>query len=587
LIFFSGKTHLANAVAGQLGVPYFRVSAPELVAGMSGESESRIRDLFKAASNAAPSLIFMDELDVIAAKRSGDGGGRGMEKRMVAQLLTSMDSVSPSNNRNNCAVVVIAATNRPDAMDPALRRAGRFDREILLGVPDEEARERMIGTMTTKMRLYGDFDCKVLARKTPGYVGADIKSLSKEAAVIAINRIFCDVLCDDGNIIQTKQSLTSESIGGPIMDENDTSCLLNAKGSKILSSTRHPLPCVGEVSPLTSQQMEPLYVTMDDFLAAIPLVQPSAKREGFAIIPDVTWNDVGALHSIRQDLKMSVLEPIRNPERFKQLGLPLPAGVMLYGPPGCGKTLLAKAIANESGANFISVKGPELLDKYVGESERSVRLVFERARSSSPCIIFFDELDSLVPRRGSGGDGGGGVSERVVNQLLTEMDGLDSRRSVFVIAATNRPELIDPAMMRPGRLDKLLYVPLPTAEERVHIIQALASKVQLHSDVDLASIVMSPRANGYSGADCAALIREAGLAVLKEMMDATASNDEASATLCISSRHFDIAFTTVMPSVSKKDQARYDRLRDVMARARSRGNEKADNATKEGQNEST
>jgi ribosome biogenesis ATPase len=588
----SGKTHLANAVAGQLGVPYFRVSAPELVAGMSGESEGRIRDLFQAASSCAPSLIFMDELDVIAAKRSGDGGGRGMEKRMVAQLLTSMDSVSPANNRNNCAVVVIAATNRPDAMDPALRRAGRFDREILLGVPDEEARERMIGTMTSKMRLYGDFDCKVLARKTPGYVGADIKSLAKEAAVVAIDRIFRDVLRDDNQKVEQILEEAKENVTTPMADIQDTHTSLNSKRDTTFPPSSMPqVLSVGEVIPLTTKQMEPLYVTMDDFLAAIPLVQPSAKREGFAIIPDVTWNDVGALQAIRQDLKMSVLEPIRNPERFKQLGLPLPAGVMLYGPPGCGKTLLAKAIANESGANFISVKGPELLDKYVGESERSVRLVFERARSSSPCIIFFDELDSLVPRRGSGGDGGGGVSERVVNQLLTEMDGLESRRSVFVIAATNRPELIDPAMMRPGRLDKLLYVPLPTAEERVHIIRALASKIRLHPDVDLACIAMSPRADGYSGADCSALLREAGLAVLKENMDATTTNAAAPgedlSTLCIASRHFDVAFTSVMPSVSKSDQARYDRIRNVMARARSRGNEKVDDNSKAVDNQTT
>jgi ribosome biogenesis ATPase len=310
---------------------------------------------------------------------------------------------------------------------------------------------------------------------------------------------------------------------------------------------------------------------MDDFLIAIPLVQPSSKREGFATVPDVTWENVGALEGIREELSLSVLEPIRSPEKFQALGLPLPAGVLLYGPPGCGKTLLAKAVANESGANFISVKGPELLDKYVGESEKAVRLVFDRARSSSPCIVFFDELDSLVPRRGSD-NGGGGVSERVVNQLLTEMDGLESRRSVFIIAATNRPELIDPAMMRPGRLDKLLYVPLPTALERVSILKTLASKVTLGNDVDLVSIGMSSRAEGYSGADCAALLREAGLAVLKE--DALATSEgrsPSSVELRIMAKHFEVAFTSVLPSVSKKDQSRYDRIRDRMAHARSRG----------------
>jgi ribosome biogenesis ATPase len=417
-----GKTHLANAIAGQLGVPYFRVSAPELVSGMSGESEARIRDLFQTASDLAPSIIFLDELDVIAGKRSDGGSSRGMEKRMVAQLLTSMDMLDPKYNRQQAPVIVLGATNRSDSIDPALRRAGRFDKEILLGVPDEKARIGILRTMTKEMKLSGDFDFKVLARRTPGYVGADVRSLTKEAAVIAINRIFKDVLKD--------QKLPSD-----ILPESGESNNYNDD--------------ITAVTPLTSEQMEPLYVTMDDFLAAVPHVQPSSKREGFATVPGVTWEEIGALGSIREELALSVLEPIRNPEKFEALGIPLPAGVMLYGPPGCGKTLLAKAIANESGCNFISVKGPELLDKYVGESERSVRLVFERARSSSPCIVFFDELDSLCPKRGSDGGGGGGVSERVVNQLLTEMDGLESRRSVFVIAATNRPELIDPAMMRP------------------------------------------------------------------------------------------------------------------------------------------
>jgi ribosome biogenesis ATPase len=421
-----GKTHLANAIAGQLGVSYFRVSAPELVSGMSGESEARIRELFQAASDAAPSVVFLDELDAIAPKRSDGGSSRGMEKRMVAQLLTSLDMLDPKYNQHNAPVIVLGATNRPDSIDPALRRAGRFDREILLGVPDEDARIAILKTMTKDMKLDGDFNLKVLARQTPGYVGADIRSLTKEAAVNAINRIFKDVLKDQ----KLPSDMAADVDGTSGTNTNDTDNNMS-------------------LTPLTAEEMEPLFVTMDDFLKAIPNVQPSSQREGFATVPGVSWDDIGALGSIREELTLSVLEPIRNPEKFKLLGIPLPAGVMLYGPPGCGKTLLAKAIANESGANFISIKGPELLDKYVGESERSVRLVFERARSSSPCVVFFDELDSLCRKRGSGDDGGSGVSERVVNQLLTEMDGLESRRNVFVIAATNRPELIDPAMMRP------------------------------------------------------------------------------------------------------------------------------------------
>ena len=575
-----GKTHLANAIAGQLGLPYYRVSAPELVSGMSGESEGRIRDLFAAASDTAPSLIFMDELDAIAPKRNNDGGGnRGMEKRMVAQLLTSMDMVAPKYNRNKAPVLILGATNRPDAMDPALRRAGRFDKEILLTVPDEEAREGILRTMTQGMRLEDrkDFNFKLLARKTPGYVGADVRSLTKEAAVIAINRIFQHVLTDECAAMPSNQTENQPSSTEPLNNEsnnnnennnNDNDNNDNNNNSEDRDNGANA-ETPTEVVPLTKEQMDPLYVTMNDFLEAIPLVQPSSKREGFATVPDVSWDDIGALQSVRDELTLSVLEPIRNPEKFQALGLSLPAGVLLYGPPGCGKTLLAKAIANESGANFLSVKGPELLDKYVGESERAVRVVFERARASSPCMVFFDELDSLCPRRGSDHGGGGGVSERVVNQLLTEMDGLESRRTVFVIAATNRPELIDPAMMRPGRLDKLLYVPLPQPDDRVSILKALSGKIRLADTVNLDRIGRSERAEGYSGADCAALLREAGLAVVKESMERPPSSEQA--LLCIDNPHFDYAFRHVLPSVSKRDQARYEKIRDRMARARSRG----------------
>ena len=282
---------------------------------MSGESESRIRNLFQKCSDAAPAILFLDELDAIAPKRSE--GGRGMEQRMVAQLLTCMDLLKPENNRDQAAVIVIAATNRPDAMDPALRRAGRFDKEILLGVPDEDARKRILETMTKDMRLSGDFDFRQLARKTPGFVGADVKSLAKEAAVIAINRIFQNVLKEQTNSVAT------------ILEDSAVSDGLDVA----VSSQDLTVP----VQPLSAEQMEPLYVSMDDFLEAIPLVQPSSKREGFATVPDVSWDEIGALQSIREELTMSVLEPIRSPEKFKALGLSLPAGVLLYGPPGCGE----------------------------------------------------------------------------------------------------------------------------------------------------------------------------------------------------------------------------------------------------------
>ncbi|KAL7446366.1 hypothetical protein ACHAXM_010152 [Skeletonema potamos] len=568
-----GKTHLAKAISGELNVSYFQVSAPELVGGVSGESELRVRTLFESAANYAPAIIFIDEIDAIAPKRGegAGGGGKSMEKRIVAQLLTSMDSIHPQNNRNASAVIVLGATNRPDAMDPALRRAGRFDREIVLGAPDEAAREGILQVMTSQMRVEGSLDYKVLARKTPGFVGADLRSLTKEAAVIAIKRIFrMDLLGGSGDAEKHDDNLSNYT---------------NARDTPEESSSND----INSIVPLTPEQLSPLYITMEDFLAAIPHVQPSSKREGFATVPDVSWDDIGALASIREELTLSVLEPIAHPEKFEALGLPLPAGVLLYGPPGCGKTLLAKAIANESGANFISVKGPELLDKYVGESERSVRVVFERARSSSPCIIFFDELDSLCPKRGSDSGGGGGVSERVVNQLLTEMDGLDSRRSVFVIAATNRPELIDPAMLRPGRLDKLLYVPLPSPDDRYSILQALGASIKLASDVNLHTIAHDSRANGFSGADCAALLREAGLAVLRDGIlgkptpqAGDVEEGKESTPLQITSGHFQYAFDHVLPSVSKKDQARYDKLRDRMARARTRSSAEADTVATHG-----
>jgi len=576
-----GKTHLANAIAGQLNVTYFSVSAPELVSGMSGESEGNIRDLFKTASDMAPSLVFMDELDAIAPKR--DDGGKSMEKRMVAQLLTCMDSVAPQFNKNNAAVMVLGATNRPDTMDSALRRAGRFDQELVLGVPDEDARIAIFSTACQSLRLDGSVCYKTLARLTPGYVGADVKSLIKEAAVLAINRSLqqrqmghhngneiAEQLGNSGMRLKKEEQATKT-----ISTQIDTTAY-SANKERIdeiqSSSSTQPDHSV----PFTPDQISNLYITMQDFKNAIPLVQPSGKREGFATIPDVSWDDIGALQKIREELTLTVLEPIRHPEKFKILGLSVPAGVLLYGPPGCGKTLLAKAIANESGANFLSIKGPELLDKYVGESERAVRRVFERARASSPCIVFFDELDSLCPKRGSSGGGESGVSERVVNQLLTEMDGLTSRRSVFIMAATNRPELIDPAMMRPGRLDKLLYVPLPTPDERAMILKALSTNIALHETVDLAIIGTSTRAEGYSGADCAALLREAGLAVLKESMDLKTEQE-----LCIHPRHFDYAFDHVLPSVTAKDQARYDKIRDRMARARSRSTTTVANETEE------
>ena len=349
-----GKTHLAKAIAGELNVSYFQVSAPELVGGVSGESELRVRTLFESAARYAPAIIFIDEIDAIAPKRGegggGGGGGKSMEKRIVAQLLTSMDSIHPENTRNQSAVMVLGATNRPDAMDPALRRAGRFDREIVLGAPDESAREAILRVMTKEMRVEGDLDYKVLARKTPGFVGADVRSLTKEAAVLAINRIFKSELLSGGgfegggnkNDDVAKEGTCAKQEGEDPTDTTmsggaNNESVEETNATKADESKENARNDIQSITPLTEQQLQPLYITMEDFLAAITHVQPSSKREGFATVPGATWNDIGALGDIREELTLSVLEPISHPERFEALGLPLPAGVLLYGPPGCGK----------------------------------------------------------------------------------------------------------------------------------------------------------------------------------------------------------------------------------------------------------
>ncbi|KAG7379221.1 hypothetical protein PHYPSEUDO_008873 [Phytophthora pseudosyringae] len=571
----TGKSMLAHAIAGECGATFLKISAPEVVSGMSGESEQKLRELFDEAIARAPSIIFIDEIDAITPKR--ETSARGMEKRIVAQLLTSTDSLSLENTGGK-PVVLIGATNRPDALDSALRRAGRFDREICLGIPDEEAREKILRVLARKMTLEGDFDFAALARRTPGYVGADLVSLTKEAAVGAVNRIFTNINAVrklTAEVDATSVSAETESPDAGTSDEAMDVDVTQEKPAEMTQDDTEEAPSAADdlraqVKPFTEEQLAPLSITMADFEAAIPKVQPSSKREGFATIPDVTWDDIGALNEVRDELSLAVLQPIAYPERFAALGLSMPAGVLLYGPPGCGKTLLAKAIAHESGANFISIKGPELLDKYVGESERSVRQVFQRARASSPCVVFFDELDALAPRRsgGAGGDGGGnGVSERVVNQLLTEMDGLDGRRNVFVIAATNRPDIIDPAMLRPGRLDKLLYVPLPQASERHQILKTVSAKCALAPSVQLEAVAADPRCEGFSGADLSALVREAGITALRET-DFT-KLEAGAITLSIEHHHFTTAFERVFPSVSRADQRMFDRMKKNLRKSRS------------------
>ncbi|NXB70590.1 NVL protein, partial [Donacobius atricapilla] len=497
-----GKTLLAQAIAGELELPMLKVAATEIVSGVSGESEQKLRELFEQAVSSAPCVLFIDEIDAITPKR--EVASKDMERRIVAQFLTCMDDLN--NVAATTQVLVIGATNRPDSLDPALRRAGRFDREICLGIPDEAAREKILQTLCRKLKLPESFEFRHLARLTPGYVGADLMALCREAAMGTVNRVLITSEEHGRNLRNLTHSAGNTAEGSP------------GVGTDILDELQRLLDLLKEQAPLPEEQLQKLCIEMNDFIVALSSVQPSAKREGFVTIPDVTWADIGALEDVREELTMAILAPVRNPEQFKALGLTTPAGVLLAGPPGCGKTLLAKAVANESGLNFISVKGPELLNMYVGESERAVRQVFQRARNSAPCVIFFDEVDALCPRRS---DRESGASVRVVNQLLTEMDGLENRQQVFIMAATNRPDIIDPAILRPGRLDKTLYVGLPPPEDRLAILKTITkdgTRPPLDSDVSLEEIAYSQHCDCYTGADLSALVREASICALRQEM---------------------------------------------------------------------
>ncbi|KAF8207269.1 P-loop containing nucleoside triphosphate hydrolase protein [Mycena galopus ATCC 62051] len=522
-----------GGIEGELGVPFISISAPSIVSGMSGESEKTLRDTFEEAKRVAPCLLFIDEIDAITPKR--ESAQREMERRIVAQFLTCMDEMS-WDKTDNKPVIVMGATNRPDSLDAALRRAGRFDHEISLGVPDEAARAKILRVLSSKLRLDGDFDFTALAKATPGYVGADLAALTGAAGIIAVKRIFKQL--SDGTLVLPSVSEQEETQDVLMADPTTT-------------------------GPTSAPQLAPLLITPVDFMLALKQVQPSAQREGFATVPDVTWADIGALHATRDALQMAIVLPLRRPLLFRSVGIAAPCGVLLWGPPGCGKTLLAKAVANESQANFISVKGPELLNKYVGESERAVRQVFARARASSPCVIFFDELDALVPRRD---DSLSESSARVVNTLLTELDGLDARKSVYVVAATNRPDMIDPAMVRPGRLDKLLYVDLPAARERGEIVRTILRGVPLGDAEAAVEQLVQDRCEGFSGADLAALVREAGVSALRRTigkpddMDVSAGADTAAQDASVT-----VTIPDFIDALDKVGPAKYEALRAKFA----------------------
>ncbi|KAF4634978.1 hypothetical protein G7Y89_g3120 [Cudoniella acicularis] len=532
-----GKTMIANAFAAEIGVSFIPLSAPSLVAGMSGESEKKIRDIFEEAKRMAPCLVFIDEIDVIMGKR--ESAQREMEKRIVAQMLTCMDDMALEKTGGK-PVIIIAATNRPDSLDPALRRAGRFNKEINLGVPNEQAREKILRALTQKLVLAEDFNYRALAKLTPGFVGADLNDVVSVAGTEAMKRMMAVL-----------KERTAEAM------ELDTP----STTAPALLILRSLVAHAGESSPDGD-----FSIKYDDFLTAIPKVQPSAKREGFATIPDTTWAHIGALHEVREQLEMAIVEPIKRPESFARVGITAPTGVLLWGPPGCGKTLLAKAVANESKANFISIKGPELLNKYVGESERAVRQVFERARSSVPCILFFDELDALVPKRE---DSLSEASSKVVNTLLTELDGLSNRAGIYVVAATNRPDMIDPAMLRPGRLGTSVFVDLPTPDERVEILKALFKKALPAAGAEeiemLEVVARDERCTGYSGADLGNLHQAAAVAALKREMSGVGAGEgdgilDGGEELKISRADWEVALGKVKASV--KDAGKYRRLKE-------------------------
>jgi len=455
-----GKTLLARAVANESEANFYAINGPEIMSKFYGESEARLRNIFMEAEKNAPSIIFIDEIDAIAPKRSEVTGE--VERRVVAQLLALMDGLKGRGN-----VIVIAATNRPEALDPALRRPGRFDREIEIGIPDKQGRFEILQIHTRGMPLADDVDLKKLAEITHGYTGADLAALCREAAMKALRRYL------------------------PKID---------------LEEKRIP-----------HEVLEQMVVTMEDFMNAYKEITPTAMREVYVETPTVHWDDIGGLEEVKQQLKEAVEWPLKYPDAFKRMGIRPPRGILLYGPPGCGKTLLARAVATESEANFIAIKGPEIYSKWVGESEKAIREVFRKGRMAAPSIIFFDEFDAIVPRRGMG-IGDSMVTERVISQLLTEMDGLVALENVVVIGATNRPDIIDPAVLRPGRMDRIIYVPPPDEEARFQILKIHTRNMPLAEDVDLREI--AKRTEGYSGADLETVCREAAMNALRKDINA-------------------------------------------------------------------
>ncbi len=493
----TGKTLLAKAVANEANAHFIYLSGPEIMSKYYGQSEENIREVFKEAQENAPSIIFIDEIDSIAPKRDEVSGE--VERRVVAQLLALMDGLESRGK-----VVVIGATNRPNALDPALRRPGRFDREIEIGIPDRRARKEILEIHTRGVPLADDVDLDKLADMTHGYVGADLAALVKEAAMRALRRI---------------------------MPEIDM-----------------------EMEKIPVEILEKIEVTWDDFMDAYREMQPSTMREVLIEKPNVHWDDIGGLENVKQELREVVEWPLKYRKLFAHMKVKIPKGILLYGPPGTGKTLLAKAVATESEANFISVKGPEFLSKWVGESEKAVREVFRKARQAAPAVIFIDEIDAVAPVRGM--DLGTRVTERVVSQLLTEMDGLEELHNVTVIAATNRPDMLDPALLRPGRFDRLIYVPVPDRDARKEIFKIHLRGKPLAEDVDIDAL--AERTEGYTGADIEAVCNEATILALREYIQ-SGKDPENPKDARVSMKHFEEALKRVKP-LSKEEKEMYEKM---------------------------
>ncbi|MCE8423241.1 MAG: CDC48 family AAA ATPase, partial [Candidatus Methanoperedens sp.] len=495
----TGKTLLAKALASETNANFITLSGPEIMSKFYGESEEKLRDIFQQAEDNAPSIILIDEIDSIAPKREEVTGE--VERRIVAQLLAVMDGLKARGK-----VVVIGATNRPNAIDQALRRPGRFDREIEIGVPDRKARFEIMQIHTRGMPVADDVNLDRIADLTHGFVGADLAALTREAAMNAIRRLL------------------------PELDL--------------------------EVQSIPSEVLSRLTVTGEDFRNALREMTPSALREVFIECPNIHWSDIGGLLEAKQELKEAVEWPMKYPMLFKQGGARPPKGILLYGPPGTGKTMLAKAVATESEANFINVKGPEFMSKWVGESEKAVRETFRKAKQAAPCIIFFDEIDSIAPTRGTGSDSN--VTERVISQMLSEVDGLEELHNITVIAATNRPDIIDPALLRPGRIDRLIYVMTPDRDSRLEIFKVHTAKTPIDVDVDLETL--ADDTNDFTGADIASVCNEATILAIREYVTSGRSTDDESIKqLKVGYHNFRDAMTRVKP-YSKKELEKYKKI---------------------------